>query len=91
MESKTVRVSQQTRAVLRELAADTGEPMQRVLADAVEAYRRNRILELTDAAYAALRADPEAWNEELEERAAWDATLADGLEDVYDDDFSVAG
>jgi hypothetical protein len=33
------------------------------------------------ADFAALRADPEAWAEELAERALWDNTNADGLED----------
>lgn len=34
----------------------------------------------TNRAYAALRADPEAWKEERRERALWEGTLADGLE-----------
>jgi hypothetical protein len=33
-----------------------------------------------NADFAALRADPEAWAEELHERALWDGTLMDGLE-----------
>jgi hypothetical protein len=33
-----------------------------------------------DEDFARLQADPEAWKEELRERAIWDATLADGLE-----------
>jgi hypothetical protein len=32
-------------------------------------------------AYARLRANPEAWAEELKERKAWEGTLADGLQD----------
>ena len=52
------------------------------LLTAEEAYRRRRMLEQTNAAYAALRADPQRWAEELEERAAWDATLADGMADT---------
>jgi hypothetical protein len=31
--------------------------------------------------FAALRADPKAWAEELAEREAWNATNSDGLED----------
>lgn len=56
--------------------------MQQVLDQALELYRRQRILEETNAAYAALRADPAAWAEVEAERRAWDATLADGLEEV---------
>jgi hypothetical protein len=33
------------------------------------------------ADFAALRADPKAWAEELAERAVWDLAIADGLED----------
>ncbi len=77
----TVRVFEHTHATLRNLADETGEPMQEVIAEAVEAFRRRRILELTNAAYAAMRSDPALWQEELDEREAWDVTLRDGLED----------
>ena len=82
MPGATVRIKEETRAILRELARQTGEPMQEVLAKAVEVYRRQRVLTLTNAAYAALRADPASWQAEQEERATWDATLADDLEDA---------
>lgn len=79
--STTVRISEETHETLRELARESGESLQAVLAKAVEQYRRQRLLGLTNAAYARLRADPEAWREEQAERAAWEATLADGLYD----------
>jgi len=81
MARTTVRMTEETRAVLRELARESNETMQQVLAKAVEAYRRRWILERHNAAYSALRADPEAWREVLEERAAWDVTLADGSQE----------
>ena len=68
MSSSTVRVKEETRRILRELSEQTGEPMQEVLAKAVDAYWREWVLELTKAAYARLRAGPEGWQEELEER-----------------------
>lgn len=77
MASTTVRIQDKTHATLGEIAAQTGQTMQEVLAKAVEVYRRQLMLEQTNAAYAALRADPNAWAEEQAERAAWDATLAD--------------
>jgi hypothetical protein len=46
----------------------------------VEAYRRRRLLDESNRAYAALRLDAEAWRDEQEERQAWDQTLADGIE-----------
>ncbi|CUS04118.2 conserved protein of unknown function [Candidatus Promineifilum breve] len=54
--------------------------MQIIVEEAIEAYQGQRLLEATNAAYAALQNDPQAWLELLEERAEWDVTLADGLE-----------
>lgn len=81
MPSSTVRISEAKREVLRELATWTGESMQAVLEKAIEHYQRELFLERANAAFAALRKDPAAWKEELEEREQWDVTLADGLKD----------
>lgn len=56
------------------------ELMQQGAETAVEFFRRQQLLEATNAAYAALRAAPEGWQDLQVERNAWDATLADGLE-----------
>ncbi len=77
----TVRVTELTQRTLRDLAQEMDEPIQEVVSKAVEAYRRQRLLEQTNAAYAALRSDPEGWREELEERELWDNTLADISDD----------
>lgn len=58
----------------------SGERGHPRVAPAAESTRR-QFLDEVDRAYACLRADPEAWQAELSERAVWDATLADGLED----------
>ncbi len=79
MGSTSVRISQETREALRALAAESQSSMREVLERAIECYRRQRLLEQANEAYAALRADPKAWQQELQERQAWDATLADGL------------
>jgi len=44
-------------------------------------YRLRTLLEEGNRAYATLRLDPQVWAEELEERMAWENTLADGLEE----------
>jgi predicted transcriptional regulator len=82
MASTKVRVSAETHDVLRKLAAATGEPLERILERAVESYRREQFYAEFDAAYARLQADPVAWEEELAERALWEVTLADGLDDL---------
>jgi hypothetical protein len=74
-----VRVSDQTYELIRQLAGE--DSMQTVISQAVENLRRQRMLEQANAAYAALRQDPALWAQEQEERAAWDETSSDGLED----------
>lgn len=80
MATLTVRIDKQTHQVLRELAAQAGESMPTILDNAIAEYRRKRFLEGLNDDYAALRANPQAWQEELAERALWDVALADGLE-----------
>jgi predicted kinase len=75
-----VRIGEKTHETLRQLAKETHLPMQEIMAQAVEHYRRQRILAATNEAFAALQADPSAWREIEEERAIWDATLMDGLD-----------
>jgi predicted transcriptional regulator len=81
MGSTTVRLDETTRDALRRLAEQTGQPMSAVLEQAIECYRRQHLLDETNAAFAALRQDDAAWQEELDERRAWDATTADDLQD----------
>jgi len=81
MATTTIRIPDKTRQTLAELSSETGESLQDILAAAVEQYRRNRILEQANQAYASLKKDPEAWQKLLEERAQWDSTLADDLDD----------
>jgi len=66
--------------VLQELAQETGEAMAAIMDRAIEDYRTKRFWQDVEAGYAALQADPAAWEEELAERRLWEATLGDGLE-----------
>jgi hypothetical protein len=75
-----MRIREDTHKLLREVAEEEGATRQDVLARAVDAYWRARFFEQMNAAYTALRNDPEAWEEELAERRAWDGTLMDGIE-----------
>ncbi len=77
--STTVRISEETRSKLRQLAEETGKPMQTVLDQALDAYRRDCFFTALDAAYAALWADPAAREEELAERTLFEGTLSDGF------------
>lgn len=77
----TVRISTSARDLLRTLAAHEGGSMQSVLEKALEVYRRREFLEGINRAYAAVRADRQRWADLEDERATWDATIADGLPD----------
>ena len=81
MSTTTVRVHETTHRSLKEMARETGEAMADILADALQQYRRQRFLKGLAEDFAALRSDPDAWEDELRERQAWDATLGDDLEE----------
>src|SRR5262249_58509244 len=80
MSAPTVRISEASHQILKELAEHTGQTMMDVLDKALDVYRRKLFFEQLNAGYAELRADPEAWAEHLAERKLWDATLMDGLD-----------
>ena len=80
MPTATVRVTAETRAILKEMARESKQPMQRLIARAVEQLRRQMVLEHANDRYAALRARGGKWEEELEERRTWETTLDDDLE-----------
>ncbi|MBK8149523.1 MAG: CopG family transcriptional regulator [Acidobacteria bacterium] len=75
-----VRISSQSYQILRDLAQEKGQTMQSLIDQALEDLRRRRMLEATNDAFAALKADSEAWREELTERELWENTLSDGVE-----------
>ena len=75
----TVRISDVTREVLREMSQAEGKSMQSLLEEAVETLRRKRFLEAVNAGYQSLRSDVKAWEMLERERREWDGTLLDGL------------
>jgi hypothetical protein len=79
MVTNPVRIGIETRPILRELMAKTGQPARVILKKALENYRRKLFLEEANRAFADLKKDRKTWKAELEERKAWDSTLRDGL------------
>jgi hypothetical protein len=77
-----LRINERTRAALRGLADERGEPMARVVEELVEAARTEQFFAAAEAAYRRLRSDPDSWAAELGERGMWDATVGDGLGDA---------
>jgi len=74
-------MAEDTQMMLEELARLDNVPLSDVLARAIETYWGRRINEASNDAYAALRADPQAWQELQDEQSEWDVTLSDGLDD----------
>lgn len=81
MATAMVRVSKAAWRTLKDLSERRGETMQEIVDKALEEYRRKLFLEEANRAFAEIRNNPQAWQEELEERKAWDAAIADGLEE----------
>ena len=75
-----VRVNRSTQALLKQMAAKSGDSMQDLVERAVETLRRETVLRETNEAYARLKADPKAWRGFKKEQEAWDSALGDGLD-----------
>lgn len=88
-----LRVSKETHEKLRELARNEGVSMQRILEKALGEYEKTQFFDALAADFAALRSDPEAWAEELEERRLWENTLMDGIDqdETWTEDGKVIG
>ena len=80
--TNTIRVPAHTYDRLKSVAQAEGKPMSVVLDAAVERYEADRFFREADAAYERLQSNPEAWQEELAERALWEGTLLDGLDEA---------
>ena len=78
---KTVRIGTETHQLLSTLKQQTGASFTELLADSVERFHEQMVIERLNTGYAELRNDKQAWQDELAERATWDNTLDDGLED----------
>jgi predicted transcriptional regulator len=75
----TTRIQEADHRLLQELADKTGKQHQEIIHEALTSYDRQTLLDEINNGYARLRANPKEWKEELEERRAWDNSLADGI------------
>ena len=73
------RIFDADRALLQELAAQTGKQHQEIIHEALEVLHREWLLDDINAAFARLKRDDGAWREEQAERTAWEGTAADGV------------
>ena len=79
--SATAKISAPTHLILKQISKKTGKPMQLVLDEAVELYRREKFFEELDRGVRAVKTDPKAWAAELRERELFEGTLSDHLGD----------
>ena len=79
--SLTIRVSRSTHELLRDLADRSNATITAVVDEAVRDLQRKKFWADFNAACEALQADPVAWADLRSEDAAWEDTLADGLEE----------
>jgi hypothetical protein len=80
MSASSFELSEASHRTLRDLVEKTGRSESEILDAALDVYRRKVFFEGLAADYAALKADPEAWAEELAERKLLESTLMDGLD-----------
>ena len=78
--STNIQISARSLDVIRQISERKGLDVSEVLDYAVEAYRREVLLDETSTAFHALKENSKAWVEELNERALWDESVGDGLE-----------
>jgi hypothetical protein len=79
-ETTTIRVSKDIYNMVKSLARQQNENIQAIIEHAVTEYKKKQFFEDLNNAYARLKSDPRAWQEELAERNEWDQVLKDGLE-----------
>jgi hypothetical protein len=78
MAKTVVRVQEPTPKRLRSRAAAQSRSAPMSVGPAADDRERKLFWEQVNQEFQLLRRDPAAWKHELEERAAWDATLCDG-------------
>jgi hypothetical protein len=78
MQTATIRISESSHRNLREISKRDNKPMQAVLEQVIEAYRRQTFLVGLNSDFAVLRENEPEWQAEKMERVSWDIALTDG-------------
>lgn len=80
--SKMMRITDATSKKLEKLVEMIGKSRQVLVERAVEEFMREQFLRKTNKEYADIKANPQLWAKELQEREEWNGTLKDGLGDL---------
>ncbi len=81
MASTSMRIEESTLARLKVIARDEQKSVGKVLTDLVDEYEKDRFWRQAREDFARVRADPEAWQEYLDEAAAWQRASASAMPD----------
>ncbi len=73
----TIRVNDEARRRIAQLAEEDDRPMTAIVDDALDALERRRFFERFNERYAELADDPDAWGEVLHERTLESGALGD--------------
>lgn len=78
---KTVKLSAEAHASLKELAEAEGVTLMEEIGRIIEEKRRQRMFDEAEKAYEELREDEAAWNDYRDEVEEIEGTIGDGLEE----------
>ena len=81
MNSANVRIDRESESILQEMTELEHLSRGRIIQKALVIYRRKCFLDNCAKAYASLRSNSKAWNDEMTEREAWNGAVGDGLEE----------
>lgn len=77
----TIRVTQKAYNTLKDVAEQEHASIQDTLEKLLEEYATRKFFADLSHSVAQAKERPEVWEEELQERGSWEATLSDGLEE----------
>lgn len=75
----TTRISDSDHRLLQNLAAQSGKQLQEIIHEALDTYRRERVLDEINIGYGRLRADNASWAVAIAERRLLEEAGTDGL------------
>ena len=76
-----IKISSEAYRILKSIADSRGISLIEAIDEMTKSWDKQHFFDQFNTAYAALKEDPDTWRELQEERAVWDITLADNLED----------
>jgi predicted transcriptional regulator len=79
-DTTTIRIKKELYDTVKSLAKEKNRNMQEIINEAIKDLKKKEFFDNLNSFYTKLKADPKAWAEEEAERAEWDATLLDGID-----------